>query len=277
MNGKVSGLKRDNNKIDKYYTIEENVILCIENVKKEIDVDKERDLIIEPSAGNGAFINPIKELCNNYCFYDIEPEHCEIKKEDFLTLCIEKRYRKIHIIGNPPFGRQSSMVIKFIKKSCSFCDTISFILPKSFKKSSMREKFNEYFHLQKQIDLSNNSFLKNNTTIKIPCVFQIWEKRPTPRIKEPLQTTLIFKFVKKNENPDVSFRRVGVNAGKVSKETTNKNPQSHYFIKFNNDGNVDEYIEKIKSIEFEKDNTVGPRSISKKELINEFNKFKLSN
>ena len=47
--------------------------------------------------------------------------------------------RKIHVIGNPPFGRQSSLAIKFIKKSCSFSDTISFILPKSFKKDSMKK------------------------------------------------------------------------------------------------------------------------------------------
>ena len=28
----------------------------------------------------------------------------------------KKDYKKIHIIGNPPFGRQSSSAIKFIKK-----------------------------------------------------------------------------------------------------------------------------------------------------------------
>ena len=39
-------------------------------------------------------------------------------------------FNKIHIIGNPPFGRQSSLAIKFIKKSVEYCDSISFILPK---------------------------------------------------------------------------------------------------------------------------------------------------
>ena len=52
-----------------------------------------------------------------------------------------KNYKNIHIIGNPPFGRQSSLAIKFIKKSCEFCDTLSFILPKSFKKESLKKHF----------------------------------------------------------------------------------------------------------------------------------------
>ena len=50
-------------------------------------------------------------------------------------------FKKIHIIGNPPFGRQSSLAIKFIKKSAEFCDSISFILPKSFKKDSLKKHF----------------------------------------------------------------------------------------------------------------------------------------
>ena len=31
--------------------------------------------------------------------------------------------------------------IKFIKKSCEFCDSVSFILPKSFKKDSLKKTF----------------------------------------------------------------------------------------------------------------------------------------
>ena len=127
------GLKRDC--IDKYYTNDEIVELCIYNIKKYLTID-DNDLIIEPSAGNGSFINHIKSLTDNYKFYDIEPENDEIIKQDYLILDINefKKFNKIHIIGNPPFGRQSSLAIKFIKKSCEFCYSISFILPRSFKK-----------------------------------------------------------------------------------------------------------------------------------------------
>ena len=123
------GLKR--NTIDKYYTKIEIASECVELVKQYINILKD-DLIIEPSAGNGAFIQPIKLLSNNFKFYDLEPENDEIKKEDFLNFDyhnINEKYKSIHIIGNPPFGRQSSLAIKFIKKCCFFASSISFILP----------------------------------------------------------------------------------------------------------------------------------------------------
>ena len=54
------GLKRDT--IDKYYTKQSVVELCIDYVKQYINIDSKNDLIIEPSAGNGAFILGIKSL-----------------------------------------------------------------------------------------------------------------------------------------------------------------------------------------------------------------------
>lgn len=62
----TKGLKR--NTKDKYYT--------------------KHDIIIEPIAGNGSFIEGIKKLSKNYLLYDIN---------------------KYHAIGNPPFGRQSGI------------------------------------------------------------------------------------------------------------------------------------------------------------------------
>ena len=120
--------------LDKYYTKKECVDKCIELFKEKVFV-AEDDICIEPSAGSGAFIEQIKSIFSHYKFYDIQPENKEISKQDYLELSeIQDKEGKIHILGNPPFGRQSSLAIKFIKKSSNFCDTISFILPKSFKK-----------------------------------------------------------------------------------------------------------------------------------------------
>ena len=83
-----------------------------------------------------------------------------------------------------------------------------------------------------------------------------------------------FTFVKKNEDHDISFRRVGVYAGKIDIETENKSPQSHYFIKFKDVEVNEELLKKIKKIYFEcSDYTVGQKSISKQELIKEFNQI----
>jgi len=267
------GLKR--NTIDKYYTKPIVVKQCIKLIKKYINIT-ENDLIIEPSAGNGSFIKKIKKISTNYEFYDLEPEHDEVYKQDFLNFDhtkLKQKYTNIHIIGNPPFGRQASLAIKFIKKCCLFANSISFILPKSFKKDSMKKSVDKNYHLIHEIDLLENSFLVNNAECDVPCVFQIWQYKEEIREIIDIKIPLNFKFVKKEDVPDISFRRVGVNAGIIMKEINEKSFQSHYFIKFTNDKTIDENIEKLKLIKFNFNNTVGPKSISKPELIDEFNKY----
>jgi len=187
----TTGLKR--NTIDKYYTNPIVASHCISLIKTHLTVGP-TDLIIEPSAGNGSFITHIKTLSHNYKFYDLEPEHDEIVKQDFLELDTTQLLTDstiqtsnpppihvvgnpppIHVVGNPPFGRQSSLAIKFIKKCCQFAKSISFILPKSFKKESMQKHFAKHFHLIHEYELPTNSFLVNNIECDVPCVFQIWQ------------------------------------------------------------------------------------------------------
>ena len=271
MNKQKTGLKR--NIIDKYYTSINTVDICINLIKKYLII-KENDLCIEPSAGNGSFIKNIKLLCKNYKFYDIEPEHNEIIKEDYLKLNynIFKEYNKIHIIGNPPFGRQSSLAIQFIKQSSKYCDTISFILPKSFKKNSLRKHFPLNFHLIHEYDLPKNSFIVDNKEYDVPCVFQIWLKKNINREVQQKLKPNKYEFVKINENPHISFRRVGVYAGKIDTYIEDKSIQSHYFIKFDSNIFTEELLKKLNIITYScKDNTAGPKSISKQELIKEFN------
>jgi predicted RNA methylase len=274
----TNGLKR--NPIDKYYTKLCVVDFCLQHVKKYINITK-NDLIIEPSAGNGAFIPGIKTLTENYLFYDLEPEleNSEIVKQDYLNLDLKNinnnntnnKSNKIHIIGNPPFGRQSSSAIKFIKKSCEFCDSLSFILPKSFKKDSLKKSFPPHFHIIFEIDLPEKSFLVDGKEYHVECIFQIWEKKTFCREIVEKVEPINFAFVNKMENPDISFRRVGVNAGTIDTNIDEKSIQSHYFIKFTNDKSIYENIKQLYNITYEFNNTVGPKSISKQELIRKLN------
>ena len=270
-NKQTKGLNR--NTIDKYYTNDIVVELCLNFVKKYIQINID-DLIVEPSAGNGSFITGIKSLTNNFKFYDLEPDNDEIIKQDYLLYnhdIIKNAFSKIHIIGNPPFGRQSSLAIKFIKKSCDYCDSVSFILPKSFKKDSLKKAFPLKFHLIFEIDLPNKSFLVDGIEHDVPCIFQIWEKKSIDRIVNEKLEPLNFRFVEKTENPDISFRRVGVNAGTIDDKMNEKSVQSHYFIKFTNGKSISDNINNLSTITYEFNNTVGPKSISKQELIFKFN------
>lgn len=276
-----TGLNRIDN--DKFYTKDSTVEICLNNFKKNVEL-KNTDLIIEPSAGNGSFIKGIKKMSDRYLFYDLKPENNEIIKQDYLILNTDniehdrmvgedsEMNNKIHVIGNPPFGRQCSMAIKFIKKSCEFCDTLSFILPKSFKKDSLKKSFPLSFHLIHEIDLPCKSFLINGKEHDVPCVFQIWKKelfnRDVPKILKPKG----FVFVKKDEFPDISVRRVGVYAGKID-TSLDKNIQSHYFIKFTNNKSLEDNIDFLSQIKYEFNNNTGPKSLSKQELICKYNEL----
>ncbi len=166
-----------------FNTNPEVVNLCIENIKIYV-IPKDFDLIIEPNAGDGAFIAGIKSLTYNQHFYDIETEHEEKIRHDFLQYDIYASglygtENKVHIVGKPPFGRQSSLAKKFIKKSCEFADSISFILPKKSVKqnSKLLKKFPLNFHCIFEIDLPENSFNIDDIPHNVPCIFQIWMKR----------------------------------------------------------------------------------------------------
>jgi predicted RNA methylase len=268
------GLKR--NPIDKFYTNHKTVKTCGNSIKKHLQINRKNDLIIEPSAGNGSFISMIKTLSENYLYFDIAPDNPEIQQQDFLQIndCeYTNKYEKIHIIGNPPFGRQSSLAIKFIKKASGFCDSISFILPKSFKKDSLRKVFPLQFHLICERDLPENSFEIDGHDYHVETIFQIWEKKEFTRQVIEILEPVHFSFVKKNENHDISFRRVGVYAGKIDTYTTDKSIQSHYFIKFTNHKTIEDNIKRLHPVRFQFNNTVGPKSISKQELIKEFNRY----
>jgi len=104
-------------------------------------------------------------------------------------------------------------------------------------------------------------------------VFSKYGKKNVNRIVNEKLEPNNFIFVEKTENPDISFRRVGVNAGTIDKKINEKSVQSHYFIKFTNKKSITDNIQNLSIITYDFNNTVGPRSISKQELIKEFNKI----
>ena len=96
----------------------------------------------------------------------------------------------------------------------------------------MKKCFSPYFHLDFQMDIPPFSFIVENKPHDVPCVFQIWNRKDVPRIIPEKLLPRGFSFVKIENNPDISFRRVGVYAGKIDRNYHSKSTQSHYFIKF---------------------------------------------
>lgn len=240
--------------LEQFFTTERNVNFCLSKLNLN-----DFDLIVEPSAGDGAFSNKL-----NCIAYDIEPKNDKIIKQDYLQLDISQfKNKKVLVIGNPPFGRQSSLAIKFINKSALFADTIAFILSKSFKKESLLNKLNEHLHLIDVFELPEINFYFEDNYFQIPCSFFIFKWKEETRKKEEVPIVNDFIFCKKEE-ADNSVRRVGFYAGKI--EELNVSESSHYFIKWNTP-NAKENFSKLK---FDYNNTIGARSISKTEFIKKY-------
>lgn len=258
---KIRKYKTNRNLRDKYFTKKEvagNLIQIV--IKKLPDIN----LFLEPSAGNGSFSNQIE----NCVAFDISPKQENIIKKNFFQLTPNNfNCDNICCIGNPPFGRNSSLAIKFFNHASLFCKYIAFILPKTFRKVSIQNKLNDSFHIIYDEELPKNSFVFENKEIDVPCVFQIWERREEKRKKVIIKkTSKFFDFVDR-DNCDLAVRRVGGRTGKVFIETKELSEQSNYFIKLNMD--LEEFIKVVNSINFKEiiNNTAGVRSLSKHEFI----------
>ena len=268
--GNLTGLNRKGNEC--YFTKKE----IVENLMSKIDFTGYTK-IIEPAAGTGVFLEFLEEKCDNLVSYDIHPLHSDTIQANYLETKIKKE-GKILVVGNPPFGRQSSLAKKFIKHSNKFASTVAFILPRSFKKDSMTKCFNLFFHKVFEEDLPKNSFLlEDGRQHDVPCVFQIWERKETKRILKPIEIeNENYLIVKKEKIEDhvIAFKRVGGKAGTFYYDNLNSlSKETHIFIKIiNNEILSKEVLEKL--IWETKDHTVGVLSISKQELILKLNGLK---
>jgi len=247
--------------LDKFYTKKE---IAIDLINK-IDLNN-YDLVIDPCCGDGAFYSNLN--VDNKLGIDILPHINGVIKHDFLTWdysTINTSSDKVLVISNPPFGKQGSLALQFIKRCSEFSDTIAFILPISFAKPSVKRKIPEYFHLEYEEILPDNSYLLDGENYDVKCVFQIWVKKDFKRVDEVNEKEIGFKYTKDKTLSTLSIRRVGVYAGKAFSEC-DKSEQSHYFIILDDVNKKDIIINTLNEYKGWNDLTVGPRSISKGEL-----------
>jgi hypothetical protein len=158
--------------MDKFYTTHEVSKKCVQMVLNTIPNASKQFTWIEPAAGSGAFLKQFpKEVRKKYAM-DIEPDGPDIERQDYLKWSpSHTSTMRYLVIGNPPFGRQSSLAKQFIQNSCRFAEVVAFILPRSFMKPSMYSVFPSLFHKVYELELPFNSFLLNGEPYNVPCVF----------------------------------------------------------------------------------------------------------
>ena len=265
--------------MDQYYT---NSKLAKELYTEFIDLVpyKHRKLLVEPSAGTGAFF---RELEGEKLGFDINPKYPGIFRKDFLRIDISDYtfIKEISVLGNPPFGHAGNVAIKFFNHSAKFAQYIGFILPKTFKKISIENRLNLSFFKIYERDCPKNSFIFEGSPYDVPTIFQIWEKNQNGACRdivslEKNQNLVEFickrKAIEYGENQVLAIRRVGSKAGQVLKGLDH-NENSTYFIRpLAKDAKA--ILENLDRSMV--DYTVAAKSISKLEIMLQLGKVKTS-
>lgn len=173
-----NNFKKNENGLDQFYTNKDIALKCYKKLKEIINLN-DYDIHLEPSAGSGSFFNIMDD--SKKIGLDIEPKENEIYKMDFFDYKPEED-KKYLVLGNPPFGRVSSLAVKFFNKSSEFASCIAFIIPRTFKRVSIQNKLNLYFELIYNEDLPiDPCCFTPKMTAK--CCFQIWIKKEKKEIK----------------------------------------------------------------------------------------------
>ena len=70
------------------------------------------------------------------------------------------------VIGNPPYGVAANMALKFINKAMELSDDVRMVLPASFQRDSVLNKINTNFDLVEDINLPDDTFPRDITTVR---------------------------------------------------------------------------------------------------------------
>lgn len=252
---------------DEYYTRSDLAVKFVQIISQRWQAQDV--LFVEPSAGEGAFVQPLLKLSRKVRALDINPKVRTkvIKVGDFLkpNHLFKGKHAAIVVIGNPPFGKNASQAVKFFNKAAKYADEIAFVLPRSFRKASIQNRLHPYFHLLKDDDMPASAFIKDGNPYDVPCAWQLWRRKDFQR--QPQQVPDISHLVQFTTptQADFAMRRVGYSAGKViTANIASLSKNTHYFLQEKQNGIID-LLRQIDWLEVVSQ-TVGPRSLARDEF-----------
>ena len=260
--------------LDQFYTRPQVAARCVALAQAAIGSDVA--LWLEPSAGSGAFLNL---LPTPRIGLDIEPADPEVLRQDFFTWSPPPAVGAIAVIGNPPFGRNASLAVRFFNHAAGFADHIAFILPRSFEKASVQHRLSENMSLAVEHAMEEDCFLFRGQSRHVPTVFQVWQRAAEPAVRLlPARQHADFRFLRRAESTalaDFAFQRVGRRAGRVT--PVGLQPRtSHYFMAAADKGQVASIMQRLSGIDWRglRDRTAGVASIGKAELVETYSRSK---
>ncbi|MBX9636949.1 MAG: hypothetical protein K2Q45_05300 [Nitrosomonas sp.] len=250
---------------------------CVEKFI-EICPNLQNDVIwIEPSVGGGSFVRALQKTIGqdvSVITIDTNPDTVAMYHTNFLHWETPNK-GNIKCVGNPPFGKNSSIAIQFVNHSAKFASLIGFILPNSFNKPSIIKRIDRHLHIIYSQILDGECFTFDNKSVSVPCSFYVFEKRDVLRLDpEPLPTkSFLVSFLSDAEGATFMVQRVGQRAGRVFWDTKEMEQRgiskNFYFVKIKDVTEEQRHILKDISMEVAKErlNTSGMPSLSKGEVV----------
>jgi hypothetical protein len=258
--------------LDQFYTRADVAAACVAVTMGY--VPDEVGLWLEPSAGTGAFLDLLPTPRLGLDLNKVA-KHPEVKPGiDFIAWNPGTALKKpVMTVGNPPFGRNASLALRFMNKAMAISDVVAMILPRTFQKEAMQAKLDKDFQLVHDKPLEAFSFIHDDRPYDVSCCFQVWRRIQGGgrRLSEKRDMGHSdFRYVESPDDADFAFQRVGAKAGLVSDEGLRKSWKSHYFIKANGDA---DHVAKVRGVlegidwSEMRERTAGNPSIGKGELV----------
>ena len=169
--------------LDQFYTHPKISKRFVDKVDEIYDLSS-YDYVIEPSMGEGFIYEHLPS--ENRIGLDIEKNHPECLEGDFFKWKPEKSgieyepllgmYPRMIFVGNPPFGRSSSLAVDFFYHAAQFGDDIAFIIPNTWSKFSVQNRLPDDFGLYYEAVLPEYAFIFNGKPYPVRCVAQCWSR-----------------------------------------------------------------------------------------------------
>ena len=237
----------------------------------KININPNKATWVEPAGGTGSFILAAK-MCgiDKVKSWDIEPKNSGIVKGNFLEQNLSIIARPLIVFGNPPFGRNNSLAVKFFNHASEHADVIAFLVPRSWRKWSVHNKLDKRFELVSDIDVDVNFVDEGEAVINggkntLKTCYQVWKRLPSTVLRKPVEVE-DRGYIKKVgfEDADVSMTVFGHGCGKVKREFPRVSNSTQMFLQ------ADEYVIKaLEKIDFKEfyERTAYIEALSIKEIM----------
>ncbi len=168
--------------LDQIYTKPAVADRCIRflggTLDRLVDLRHDRILYVEPSAGEGCFLDLLPP--GQRIGIDIDPRRPGILRHDFLTWPFEDTIedpRHTVVVGNPPFGHRSRLAIRFFNRAAAMANTIAFVVPVQFRKYSVHKNLRPGFRWIATMDLPLSAFYTpDEPDYRLNAEFQVWTR-----------------------------------------------------------------------------------------------------